>query len=236
MKRSVHPASERGHFDHGWLMTWHSFSFASWYNPSKMGFGALRVLNDDIISPGKGFGMHPHNDMEIFTIPLEGSLEHRDNMGNGEVISPGEIQVMTAGTGIYHSEFNPSSEIPVSLLQIWIHPRQTGLKPGYDQRRFDLANMYNRLQTVISPDAGEDTLHLNQDAWVSLGYFNQSGKLQYTLHKEGQGVYTFIIEGTAGIDDIVLKRRDGAGFSETDSIALTVGTDSRILLIEVPME
>jgi len=233
MKTVLHRAETRGHADHGWLNSQHTFSFAGYDDPERMHFGALRVLNDDRVSGGKGFGTHPHQNMEIVSIPLRGDLAHRDSMGHGEVIRQGDIQVMSAGTGITHSEFNPNPEQPVHFLQIWILPREQGVTPRYAQQRFELSTRHNRLQTVISPQ--DPTLWLHQDAWFSLGYFEAGVKGEYTLHDPGHGLYAFVISGEFQMVGQELKARDGLGIWDTGQVRFEALVASELLLIEVPM-
>lgn len=232
----LHPASGRGHADHGWLNAHHSFSFASWYNPEKVHYGMLRVLNDDIVAPGKGFGMHPHDNMEIITIPLSGSLEHKDNMGNGEVIRAGDVQLMSAGTGVFHSEFNPSKDEEVSLFQIWIFPKLKNVKPRYDQKTFDVINRHNKLQTLVQPGPSEEGLWIYQDAWLSMGKFDADFTSDYSVNKNGNGAYVMVVNGTFEIDGHTLNKRDAIGISGTDKFSFTAKEEgSELLLIEVPM-
>jgi len=235
MKTTVHRAGCRGHADHGWLNTWHSFSFAGYYNPDRMHFGALRVLNDDTIQAGMGFGTHPHDNMEIITIVLEGELEHRDSMGNGSVIRPGEVQVMSAGTGIQHSEFNHSSENDVSLLQIWVFPDKKNVVPRYDQAQFQEDEMTGKWRTVVSPDGAEDSLWINQQAWFSLGIFGPGATISYKLKKSGNGVYVFLISGEIEIGTETLNQRDALGIEGIESqISLKTNKQSKVLIMEIP--
>ena len=229
-----HAADTRGHADHGWLDTYHSFSFASWHNPERMHFGALRVLNDDFIGAGAGFSTHPHDNMEIITIPLEGDLEHKDSMGNTSVIRHGEVQIMSAGTGVLHSEKNPNATKPVRLLQIWMFPNARDLKPSYDQQAFDASAERNNLLTVVSPD-GAEGVEIHQNAWFNLGSWDAGHKESYALHGDDQGVYAFVLKGSVTIDGRTLGRRDGLGVWNTSSIEIAASEDARILLMEVPM-
>jgi len=231
-----HTADSRGHFDHGWLKTWHSFSFADYYDRTRMNFGTLRVLNDDIVEAGMGFGLHPHENMEIVTIPIKGSLEHKDSMGNGAVIHRNEVQVMSAGTGIRHSEFNPDPEMDVNLLQIWVLPGKQNVFPRYDQKQFDPEERINKFQNLISPGPAADGLWIYQDAWFFLGEFDKEFETSYSVRKAGNGIYVFIISGNAIIDDILLDPRDGLGITRTPKISITTRSRSEILIIEVPME
>lgn len=233
MQSILHRDKTRGHANHGFLDTHHTFSFAGYYDANRMNFGALRVLNDDIVKGGGGFGTHPHNNMEIVSIPLLGDLQHRDSMGNGEVIRQGDIQVMSAGTGITHSEFNPNADRPVNFLQIWIIPNEANVKPRYEQQTFALEERHNRLQTVVSPD--RNGLWLHQDAWFSLGRFDAGVEGEYTLHAPNHGVYAFVISGDIEIGGETLHRRDGLGLWETDKVSFRASSDAELLLIEIPM-
>jgi hypothetical protein len=211
MKTIYHSASSRGSADHGWLQARHSFSFADHYDPQRIHFGKLRVLNDDIIAPGKGFGTHPHNNMEIITIPLRGSLEHKDSMGNGSVITTGEVQVMSAGTGILHSEFNPSESEEVSLLQIWIFPEKKDVQPRYDQRKFNPANYRNTFKTIVNNSENDNSLFIHQKAVLSLCKLDEGHEQSYKLHYPGNGVYAFLIDGRLDIGGTALLSRDAMG-------------------------
>lgn len=236
MKTIYYKASERGHANHGWLDAWHSFSFAGFQNPEKVHFGALRVLNDDMIIGGRGFGMHPHDNMEIVTIPLSGDLEHEDSMGNKGAIGKGEVQVMSAGTGIYHSERNKNIDRALRLLQIWVFPKVRDIQPRYDQKAFSIKGRKNQLQTIISPLGSKDEgMGMNQDAWFSLADLEEGKELNYAPKLTTNGVYAFVIEGEAEINGQVLGRRDALGISETNEILIKANSDSEILLIDVPM-
>ncbi|MBA4852319.1 pirin family protein [Emticicia sp. BO119] len=236
MKTIYYKADERGHANHGWLDAWHSFSFAGFQNPDKVHFGALRVLNDDMIIGGRGFGMHPHDNMEIVTIPLSGDLEHADNMGNKGAISNGEVQVMSAGTGIYHSERNKNIDRALKLLQIWVFPKLRDIQPRYDQRAFQVEGRKNQFQTLVSPLGSQDGgLGMNQDAWFSITDIEQGKELSYAPKLANNGVYAFMIEGEAEINGQLLSRRDALGISETNEILMKANTNSEILLIDVPM-
>jgi len=236
-KTILHKAETRGHAQHGWLDSHHSFSFAEYHDPERMHFGALRVLNDDIVAPGKGFGLHPHQNMEIISIPLEGDLEHKDNMGNTQVIKHGDIQVMSAGTGVYHSEYNRNSNRAVKFLQIWIMPDKNNVTPRYDQLTMDISERTNKFQQVISAFPGDKGLWIYQNASFSLGRFDKGFKAGYNLKSSANGVYAFILEGSFTIESQLLQKRDGFGIWETSSIDLrSESEDSEILLIEVPME
>jgi redox-sensitive bicupin YhaK (pirin superfamily) len=235
MNTIIHRSSERGHADHGWLNAHHSFSFANWYDPAKIHFGMLRVLNDDIVAPGQGFGMHPHNDMEIITIILKGALQHKDNMGNGSIIRPGDVQVMSAGTGVLHSEFNPSSTDEVNLFQLWIFPKEKGIKPRYDQKSFDPALRKNKVQTVASGLASEGGLYIHQDAAISLAGIDQDSSVEYEMKKKGNGVYIMVIEGRVEIQGELLSKRDATGIQGMEKVRILGKSPAEILLIEVPM-
>ena len=235
MKTILHKADSRGHADHGWLKTYHSFSFASYYNPERVHFGTLRVLNDDYIAGGQGFGMHPHDNMEIITIPLEGDLRHHDNMGNEEVIREGDVQVMSAGTGVYHSEFNHSAQKAVKLLQIWVFPDKKNVEPRYDQISIRDISKKNEFYQVLSPYSNDQGVWIHQNAWFSLGTFDTGKKAEYHLHNGENGVYVFVIKGEVNINGQLLEERDGLGISDVESLDLISNTDSRILLMEVPM-
>jgi quercetin 2,3-dioxygenase len=232
---TVHKAETRGHANHGWLKAYHSFSFAGYYDPERVHFGMLRVLNDDTVAPGMGFGMHPHDNMEIVTIPLKGELEHKDSMGNHGVIRAGDIQVMSAGTGIRHSEFNPSSEHEVKLLQIWVFPDKKNVTPRYGQMSFDVAARKNKLQQIVGPGPAENGMWIHQDAWFHLVNLDAGKALSYELKKKENGVYCFVIEGDVTVNGHELNRRDGAGVRNAASLALQATTDAEVLLMEVPL-
>lgn len=236
MKLTVHRSGCRGHANHGWLKTWHSFSFASYYNPDRMHFGALRVLNDDIIAAGMGFGTHPHDNMEIITIVLGGELEHRDSMGNGSVILPGEVQVMSAGTGIYHSEFNHSEETETSLLQIWVFPDKKNVEPRYGQASFSPEEMNGKWRIVVSPDGADNSLWIHQQAWFSLGEFEAGTNVGYELKKTGNGVYLFLISGSVSIGGETLQERDAVGIEDiSGKLEIKIGENAKLLLMDLPM-
>ncbi|MCX6147382.1 MAG: pirin family protein [Candidatus Kapabacteria bacterium] len=232
----IHNASSRGHSNHGWLDSFHSFSFADYYNPNKMNFGALRVLNDDKVIGGEGFGTHPHNNMEIVSIPILGEMTHQDSSGNEKNIIPGEVQIMSAGTGIYHSEYNSSPNEDLRFLQIWVMPKEKDIKPRYDQRFFDLNLRKNLIQNVVSP-SNSDALWINQDAYFSLSNLEKNNSVEYKLNNDKNGVYIFLIEGEILVKDVVLKQRDSIGIhNEGKSFELKANQDSKILIIEIPME
>lgn len=235
MNKIIHKADSRGYADHGWLQSFHSFSFANYHNPEKVRFGLLRVLNDDIVAPGMGFGTHPHDNMEIVTIPLKGELAHQDSTGNKEVIKAGEIQIMSAGSGLTHSEFNNSKKEFVNLFQIWVFPKEKNITPRYDQKIFDPEERTNKFQTVVSPDEKDGALWINQDAYFTLGNFDEGNSVKYEIKKKGNGVYIMITEGSAEIDGEVLSRRDAIGLSDLSSVEIKLLAKSDLLLIEVPM-
>ncbi len=235
-KTILYPANERGHADHGWLDAWHSFSFANWYDPKKMHFGVLRVLNDDTVAPGKGFGMHPHDNMEIITIPLEGALQHKDNMGNSAVIQSGDVQVMSAGTGVLHSEFNPDEHQRTKLLQIWLFPNKRDVTPRYDQITLDVNDRINKFQQVASPDAKDGGSWIHQDAWFHLGKFGGAHQEHYEVKKNRNGIYVFVLEGEVTIEGQTLGKRDAIGVWDTGAIDITTGSNGAdLLLMDVPM-
>jgi redox-sensitive bicupin YhaK (pirin superfamily) len=237
MKNTViHKSNTRGHADHGWLNAYHSFSFASWYNPERVQFGALRVLNDDTVAAGMGFGTHPHDNMEIITIPLEGDLAHKDSMGNTETIKSGDVQVMSAGTGVKHSEFNPNAEQRTKLLQIWIYPNQQNVDPRYQQITLNPEDRKNKLQQILSPNAEDDGVWIHQDAWFHLGKFDQGITATYSLKKEGNGVYVFVLSGQLSIDGQGLETRDGYGIWDVNSFDIKASTAAEFLLMEIPMQ
>lgn len=235
MKTIFHKASERGHADHGWLNAYHSFSFADYHDPDKVRFGLLRVLNDDVVAPGKGFGMHPHNNMEIVTIPLRGQLEHRDSMGNVGVIRPNEIQAMSAGSGITHSEYNHSKTEEVNILQIWVFPKERDIEPRYEQRIFTDSDKDQHFKTIVAPIKSNDVMWINQDAYFSIGKFKAGQQVRYNIQHGGNGAYVFMIEGSASIAGQILNKRDALGISETSEFTIHVNQDSEILVIDVPM-
>ena len=235
MNKTVHRADTRGYADHGWLKTNHTFSFASYMNPERMGFGKLRVLNDDIVEGGMGFGTHPHNNMEIISIPIYGSMRHKDSTGHEGVISGNEVQVMSAGSGVYHSEYNGSDSEDMNFLQIWIMPKEMNIEPHYDQKSFDPAGQENRFQTVAGPNTGNGSLWINQDAFVSLANISEGEEIDYEIQHEGNGVYAFVIEGSINAAGETLGRRDAIGLSGTKSVSFKANEDARILAIEVPM-
>lgn len=235
MNTILHKAETRGHANHGWLDSHHSFSFANYYDPERMHFGVLRVLNDDRVAGGAGFGTHPHDNMEIISIPLSGDLEHKDSMGNTTVIKEGEIQVMSAGTGVFHSEYNKNSDQEVKFLQIWLFPRERNVKPRYDQISIREVEVKNQFYQVLSPNKDDQGVWICQDAWFSLGSFDKGAEDIYTLNKPNNGVYLFILEGEVEAEGQKLTKRDGFGVWETDKVRVKAASDSRVLLMEVPM-
>jgi quercetin 2,3-dioxygenase len=235
MESIYYPANERGHNDIGWLKANFSFSFGPYYNPERVHFGALRVLNDDVIKGGTGFGTHPHDNMEIITIPITGALEHKDSMGSVGVIHSGEVQVMSAGSGVTHSEYNHSKTEDANTLQIWLFPKERNIKPRYDQKNFNDVLIPNQLATLISPDKDADTLWINQDAVFSMGDFEAGQKIDYAVKILGNGVYIFVIEGSVKIGEQVLNKRDGLGVHNTSSFTIETEAQSRLLLMEIPM-
>ncbi len=234
MKTVVHKANSRGHAYYGWLDSHFTFSFANYYDASRVHFGSLRVLNDDYIAGGGGFDQHPHDNMEIITIVTEGEIEHKDSMGHTQVIGPGEVQVMTAGTGIFHSEYNKSEDLPVKLLQIWIFPNRKNLSPRYDQKEFDMTKRHNTWQRLVSPDE-PGTLMVNQSAWFSMTKLDANKSLSYQLHNPYHGLYIFILEGAAEMNGTLLEQRDGAGISGVAQVEILANKQSHILLMEIPM-
>ncbi len=237
MAQSVlHPAGSRGHANHGWLDSYHTFSFAGYNNPSRMHFGALRVLNDDTVAGGMGFSRHPHDNMEIISIPLAGDLEHQDSLGNKAVIRQNDVQVMSAGTGVAHSEKNHSAKDPVKFLQIWVFPKQRGIAPHYAQQSFPPAERHNRLLQVVAPTADQGGgVTLNQDAWFHLGSLDQGFRTAYQVKQAGNGVYAFVLEGDVTINGQALHRRDGFGLWEVDTLDIEADSAAEVLLMEVPM-
>jgi hypothetical protein len=235
MKTFFYPASERGHVDFGWLNSFHSFSFGHWYDPSKVHFGALRVLNDDQVRGGGGFGIHPHDNMEIVSIPLQGELSHKDSIGTQGLIKTGDVQIMSAGTGIQHSEMNASKTDPVSFLQIWIIPKKANIKPRYDQKTFDLSQRINKWQIVVSPEEKEGGVWINQDARFALTKLEEGKSIEYEPKFVKSGVYLFLIDGQVEAGGRQVSRRDAIGFSDTDKVSIKASEDSEILAIEVPM-
>ena len=235
MTNIFHPAPERGHVDFGWLDSHHSFSFGNWYDRDKVHFGALRVLNDDVVKGGNGFDSHPHENMEIISIPLKGTLAHKNSTGIEGILSSGDVQIMSAGSGIRHSEYNASHFDPVNFLQIWIFPKQLNVKPRHDKKRFDAAGRIDRWQFVVSPCQGDDGLFINQDARLALTRLSGGVSLRYDNAFAGNGVYLFVLTGTVEIGENALASRDGLGIAGTDSFVVHALEASEVLAIEVPM-
>jgi len=235
MKTIFHPANQRGFANHGWLQAAHSFSFAQFYDPNKVQFGLLRVLNDDIVAPAMGFGTHGHDNMEIVTIPLRGSLAHKDSLGSVGTITPGEVQIMSAGSGMQHSEFNASETDEVNLLQIWVLPKERNISPRYDQKAFDVSLAQNRFQLVVSPSEKDGSMWINQDACFSLGSFDAHTEVSYTFNFIENGAYVFVIEGKINLAGQELGRRDALGVYDTKELSFTVQQAAKVLVIEIPM-
>lgn len=235
MKTVIHKAETRGHANHGWLNSYHTFSFAGYHDPSRVNFGALRVLNDDIVAGGRGFGQHPHDNMEIISIPLKGELEHGDNTGGHGIIKSGEVQIMSAGSGIAHSEKNASLTDAVNFLQIWVFPKVRNIQPRYDQKLFPAEERINKFQTVVSPEKDNTGLWINQDAWFSLGKLHTGFSTEYNLNRNSNGVYAFVIEGDVTINGQKLNKRDGLGVWDTDKLSIIADSEAEVLLMEVPM-
>lgn len=236
MQTIFHRGDSRGHANHGWLNSYHTFSFANYQNNERTNFGVLRVLNDDTVTQGMGFGSHPHRDMEIISIPLEGDLEHKDSMGTTAVIKKGEIQVMSAGTGVMHSEYNKNKEEAVKFLQIWVFPREVGVEPRYDQKDIKSEEKINDFQQILSPNKDDDGVWIHQDAWFNLANFTKGNSKNYNLNINGNGVYAFVLKGSAKIGDQILNERDGFGIWDTESFNVEALENTEILLMEVPME
>jgi redox-sensitive bicupin YhaK (pirin superfamily) len=236
MKVILHKANSRGHADHGWLNAYHSFSFASWYNSERIQFGMLRVLNDDTVAAGMGFGTHPHDNMEIITIPLEGDLAHKDSMGNESTIKTGDVQVMSAGTGIQHSEFNPYADQQTKLFQIWLFPKYRNVEPRYQQITLDVAKQKNNFAQILSPNTNEEGVWIYQDAWFYLSDFDKDFSKKLTLKKEGSGFYIMNIAGEIEVNGKKLEKRDAIGIEKTNEIEIKANTNAKFLVMEIPME
>ncbi len=234
MKTIYHQANTRGHANHGWLNSYHTFSFAGYSHPERIHFGALRVLNDDTVAGGMGFGKHPHDNMEIVSIPIEGDLEHQDSTGRHAIIKQGDVQIMSAGSGITHSEKNANSHQPVKFLQIWVFPKEQNIAPRYDQKSFPVNQRINQITTVVAPD-NEQAVWINQDAWFSLANLTKGFATEYTIQRPQNGVYAFVIKGSVTINGIQLAERDGLGISETEHLQIAATNDTELLLIDVPM-
>ncbi len=235
MNTVLHKAETRGHANHGWLDSHHSFSFANYHNPERMHFGVLRVLNDDRVQAGQGFGTHPHDNMEIISIPLEGDLEHKDSMGNVAVIKEGDVQVMSAGTGIYHSEYNKNADKEVKFLQIWLFPNKKNVEPRYDQISIRDIEKENEFYQVLSPNSDDSGVWVHQNAWFHLGKFESGKETKYELKDKNNGVYAFILDGKVEISGQELNKRDGFGIWDVESIDFKANENVRVLLMEVPM-
>lgn len=235
MRKKILLAKNRGEANHGWLLAKHSFSFANYFDSEKVNFGALRVLNDDVVAPGMGFGTHPHDNMEIITIPLRGALEHKDSMGNTSVIKVGEIQVMSAGSGITHSEFNASDVNEINLFQIWIFSNKKNVEPRYDQFMMDVSKMKNDFLQLVSPNPSDEGTWIYQDAWIHISEMDENTQLSYSLKNVNNGVYCMVIEGEIIIDTEILKDRDAISIWETGVVNVTAQRTSKVLLIEVPL-
>lgn len=235
MKTTIHRADSRGFANHGWLQSSHTFSFAGYYNPDRIHFGALRVLNDDTVKGGMGFGAHPHDNMEIVSIPLSGALEHRDTTGRHKIINQNDVQIMSAGSGIEHSEFNASKTDPVKFLQIWLFPKKRDIAPRYDQQTFEPADRHNRLQTVVAPEGSNEGLPINQDAWFSLGNFDKGQSFSYAPKKAGNGLYLFVISGTVSAGGENLGPRDAIAVEDYSQLDVTTSEDAALLLMDLPM-
>jgi len=238
MKTIIHRAENRGHANHGWLNAKHYFSFANWFDPNKIHFGALRVLNDDEVAAGMGFGTHPHSNMEIITLVQEGMLEHKDSMGNGSIMKPNDVQVMSAGTGVYHSEINPDKTNPVKLFQIWVLPNKNGVKPRYDQKTFKPEDRKNKWQEIIKPisQTHGDAIFIHQQAWFSLADLDKNQTLTYFIKTINNGAYVFVIDGYVTIGNENLKKRDALGIMETENFTITATNNARILVMDIPMQ
>jgi quercetin 2,3-dioxygenase len=235
MTTIIHKADSRGHADHGWLNAYHSFSFAGYYDPERIQFGALRVLNDDTVAAGMGFGTHPHDNMEIITIPLEGDLAHKDSMGNTEIIKFGDVQVMSAGTGIQHSEFNPNADKRTKLLQIWLFPKQRNVTPRYQQITLNVEDRKNKLQQILSPNADDAGVWIHQDAWFNMGKFDAGTQTDYTLNKKDNGIYLFVLSGSVTVAGNEVNTRDAIGITDFETLDIKANTDAEFLIMEVPM-
>ncbi|MGY6649084.1 pirin family protein [Wenyingzhuangia sp. IMCC45574] len=235
MKKTLHRAGSRGHANHGWLDSHHTFSFATYRNMDRMNFGILRVLNDDKVVGGRGFGTHPHDNMEIISIPLSGDLEHKDSMGTHGIIKEGDIQVMSAGTGVYHSEFNKNADIPVEFLQIWLLPNKKDVTPRYDQLSIKELEKQNEFYQILSPNADDEGVWIHQDAYFSMGKFEGNTKATYQLKNKENGLYVFVLYGDLLAGDQDLISRDGLGIEEVDEVSFELKTSSHVLLMEVPM-
>jgi redox-sensitive bicupin YhaK (pirin superfamily) len=236
MKTVLHKANTRGHANHGWLDTHHTFSFANYYNPERMNFGVLRVLNDDVVDGGRGFGTHPHDNMEIISIPLDGDLQHKDSMGNVATIKKGDVQVMSAGTGVFHSEYNNNKEKKVKFLQIWLFPNKRNVEPRYDQISLKDTKMKNKLYQILSPKKDDEGVWIHQNAWFHMGKFEKDKETTYTVKAKGNGVYAFVLDGNVEIAGQTLNKRDGLGIWNTnEAFKIKATSEAKVLLMDVPM-
>ena len=235
MQICIHKANSRGAANHGWLDAKHTYSFADYHDPERMGFGKLRVLNDDVISPSMGFDTHPHKNMEIVSVPISGALRHKDSMDNTSVITAGEVQIMSAGTGVLHSEYNDSNSEPVNLLQIWVYPKEMNIEPRYEQKEFLKTGRDNQFQIVVSPDREAGSVYINQDAYFSLAEIEKDKTVDYMVRKQGHGVYAFVINGSVSLNDIELESRDGAEISNTNVVQFVANENAQVLCIEIPL-
>ncbi len=233
---TIYKANSRGNANHGWLNAYHSFSFANYYNPEREHFGVLRVLNDDTIAAGMGFGTHPHKNMEIITIPLEGDLAHKDSMGNASTIKSGDIQVMSAGSGIQHSEFNPNNDLPTKLFQIWLFPKKQNIDPRYQQITLNPEEQNNNFAQILSPNPEDAGVWIHQDAWFFLANFEADFSKGYTLNKSGNGVYLMVISGSLTVDQQELNTRDAIGITDFETFEIKANSQAKFLLMEIPME
>jgi redox-sensitive bicupin YhaK (pirin superfamily) len=234
-KTVIHKSNTRGHADHGWLNAYHSFSFASYYNPERMHYGVLRVLNDDTVAGGMGFGKHPHDNMEIITIVFEGELKHQDSMGNSAVIKAGDIQVMSAGTGIQHSEINNLHDVPARLLQIWLFPAKQNVTPRYQQISLNKSDRKNKLQQVLSPNESDEGVWIHQNAWFYLSELESGNEVKHTIKLPSNGVYIFVLFGKITVNGEALERRDAIGISDTDVVTIKAEENSEFLVMDLPM-
>jgi len=236
MKKTVHISESRGLTAVGWLVSRHTFSFGGYHDNSRMNFGLLRVLNDDLVLAGEGFDSHHHDNMEIISIPLDGSIKHKDSIGTEMAIKTGDVQLMSAGSGVEHSEFNASADHSVHFLQIWVFPKKRNIAPRYDQKTFDFKAARGQLLSIVSPEENSKSLMINQDAWFSMGILNEGQEMEYKLKKNGNGIYVFVIRGKIEIGGEILKKGDGMGIRETNLIKMKAVEETKILVIDVPME
>lgn len=235
MTHILHKADSRGLADHDWLVSRHTFSFANYHNPERMNFGLLRVINDDIVKPDMGFGTHPHENMEIVSIPLIGSLRHQDSMGNKHVINAGEVQIMSAGSGLTHSEYNNSPQEDVNFLQIWVFPKEKNITPRYGQQLFDKSDRQNRFQIVVSPEKDSGAIWINQEAWFSMADLDAGTSLDYRKQRAETGLYFFVLSGQVEIEGHELERRDGLGLAKGNDVQINAQSQAELLCIEIPM-